>query len=267
MRGRHEDERGSKPTCRSSWRKVGWTVSWRSRMPRVETKKLGADGKQVHPNPVEIRGAHRPALGDRGAHLVSSLDGYHLSASCILIPKRALTLAPEAGAQCRNSARWDLRGGRPQGRSLPRSGPSTAPSCTPSLRASTSTSSDRQCRSSNDYEDVPTGNDAGWMRHGCDSRSSSPIGISSPHRHAGLWEPYDGIPSRTVLREREGEGPSRYSPPQLEDPSHQPPRLRAPFAASPHRHDLPLLRRNHRAVAVRDVMTARVFAHGNPRRT
>ena len=121
MRGRHEGERGSKPTCRSSWRKVGWTVSWRSRMPRVETKKLGADGKQVHPNPVEIRGAHRPALGDRGAHLVSSLDGYHLSASCILIPKRALTLAPEAGAQCRNSARWDLRGGRPQGRSLPRS--------------------------------------------------------------------------------------------------------------------------------------------------
>jgi hypothetical protein len=50
------------------------------------------------------------------------------------------------------------------------------------------------------------------MPHGCDSRSSSPIGISSPHRHAGLWEPYDGRPSRTVLREREGEVPSRYSP-------------------------------------------------------
>ena len=47
MRGRHEGERGSKPTCRSSWRKVGWTVSWRSRVPRVETKKLGADGKRL----------------------------------------------------------------------------------------------------------------------------------------------------------------------------------------------------------------------------
>jgi hypothetical protein len=90
--------------------------------------------------------------------------------------------------------------------------PSTAPSCTPSLRASTSISADGQCRSSNDYEDVPTGHGAGWMRHGCDGRSSSPIGISSPHRHAGLWEPYDGRPSRTVLREREGEVPSRYSP-------------------------------------------------------
>ena len=30
--------------------------------------------------------------------------------------------------------------------------------------------------------------------------------------HAGLWEPYDGRPSRTVLRGREGEAPSRYSP-------------------------------------------------------
>jgi hypothetical protein len=29
---------------------------------------------------------------------------------------------------------------------------------------------------------------------------------------AGLWEPYDGRLSRTVLREREGEAPSRYSP-------------------------------------------------------
>ena len=29
---------------------------------------------------------------------------------------------------------------------------------------------------------------------------------------AGLWEPYDGRLSRTVLREREGEVPSRHSP-------------------------------------------------------
>ena len=30
--------------------------------------------------------------------------------------------------------------------------------------------------------------------------------------NAGLWEPYDRRLSRTVLREREGEVPSRYSP-------------------------------------------------------
>ena len=34
-----------------------------------------------------------------------------------------------------------------------------------------------------------------WLdAHGCDSRSSSPMGISSPYLHAGLWEPYDGRP-------------------------------------------------------------------------
>ena len=31
-------------------------------------------------------------------------------------------------------------------------------------------------------------------------------------KNAGLWEPYDGRLSRTVLREREGEVPSRHSP-------------------------------------------------------
>ena len=33
-------------------------------------------------------------------------------------------------------------------------------------------------------------------------------------KNAGLWEPYDGRLSRTVLREREGEVPSRHSPRQ-----------------------------------------------------
>ena len=35
---------------------------------------------------------------------------------------------------------------------------------------------------------------------------------TSRQKNAGLWEPYDGRLSRTVLREREGEVPSRYSP-------------------------------------------------------
>ena len=34
-------------------------------------------------------------------------------------------------------------------------------------------------------------------------------------KNAGLWEPYDGRLSRTVLREREGEVPSRHSPGSL----------------------------------------------------
>lgn len=39
-------------------------------------------------------------------------------------------------------------------------------------------------------------------------------GTSSHAPPAGLWEPYDGRLSRTVLREREGEAPSRHSPNQ-----------------------------------------------------
>jgi transposase len=44
--------------------------------------------------------------------------------------------------------------------------------------------------------------------------------------------------------------------PQLQNPTHQPPRLRPPHPRRPHRHDLPLLRRNHRRTT-----------HRNPRRT
>ena len=41
---------------------------------------------------------------------------------------------------------------------------------------------------------------------------SSPTGTSSRPPAVGLWEPYDGRLSRTVLREPEGEIPSGYSP-------------------------------------------------------
>ena len=44
------------------------------------------------------------------------------------------------------------------------------------------------------------------------SHDSSLTGTSLLQPHAGLWEPYDGRLSRTVLREREGEVPSRHSP-------------------------------------------------------
>ena len=64
-------------------------------------------------------------------------------------------------------------------------------------------------------------------------------------KNAGLWEPYDGRLSRTVLREREGEVPSRYSPghPRQEknNPVHacgDPKRQRHPRAvAGSHHHD------------------------------
>jgi len=52
---------------------------------------------------------------------------------------------------------------------------------------------------------------AGWTLFDSTSLDCSPTGTSSRPPTAGLWEPYDGRPSRTVLREPEGETPSGYS--------------------------------------------------------
>ena len=43
-------------------------------------------------------------------------------------------------------------------------------------------------------------------------QGEEPRGRPKPNCRAGLREPYDERLSRTVLREREGEVPSRYSP-------------------------------------------------------
>ena len=85
-------------------------------------------------------------------------------------------------------------------------------SCMPSQRASTNISSDGRCRSSNDCEANPPKHGDGSTLPVSASHNSSLTGTSSPQPHAGLWEPYDGRLSRTVLTEREGEVPSRHSP-------------------------------------------------------
>ena len=88
-------------------------------------------------------------------------------------------------------------------------------SCMPSQRASTNTSSDGRCRSSNDCEANPPKHGDGSTLPVSASHNSSLTGTSSLQPNAGLWEPYDGRLSRTVLREREGEVPSRHSPGSL----------------------------------------------------
>ena len=90
--------------------------------------------------------------------------------------------------------------------------PSTAPCCTPWQRASTSTSCDGPCRNSNDCAADQPGHGDGWTPFDGASPPYSRTGTCCHPPHAGLWEPYDGRPSRTVLRGREGEAPSRYSP-------------------------------------------------------
>ena len=85
----------------------------------------------------------------------------------------------------------------------------------PSQRASTNILSDGRCRSSNDCEANPPKHGDGSTLPVSASHNSSLTGTSSPQPHAELWEPYDGRLSRTVLREREGEVPSRHSPGQI----------------------------------------------------
>ena len=91
-------------------------------------------------------------------------------------------------------------------------GRSTAPSCTPWHGASTSTCCDGPCRSSNDCAGRSPRRASGWTPSDDTCPDCSPTGTSSRPRLVGLWEPYDGRLSRTVLREPEGETPSGYSP-------------------------------------------------------
>ena len=63
-----------------------------------------------------------------------------------------------------------------------------------------------------DHEPVTTNEDTRPTLLASASHNSSLTGTSLLQPNAGLWEPYDGRLSRTVLREREGEVPSRHSP-------------------------------------------------------
>jgi hypothetical protein len=108
-------------------------------------------------------------------------------------------------------------------------GPSTAPSCTPWHGASISTCCAGPCKSSNDYAGRSPKRAHGWTPSDDTCPGCSPIGTSSRLLPVGLWEPYDGRPSRTVLREPEGETPSGYSP---SDPRSKPGSPRTPASTS-----------------------------------
>ncbi len=91
-------------------------------------------------------------------------------------------------------------------------GPSTAPSCTPWQCASTSISFDGPCRSSSDCGANQQRLGPGLMLSDSTGQDSLPTGICCRAPTVDLWGPDDGRLSRPVLREREGEIPSRYSP-------------------------------------------------------
>ena len=91
-------------------------------------------------------------------------------------------------------------------------GPSTAPSCTHSHGASTSILFDGLRKSSSDSGTSRHGPGTGWPRYASSLPSCSLTGSLPGPPTIGSWEPYDRRRSRTVLREREGEIPSRHSP-------------------------------------------------------
>ena len=95
----------------------------------------------------------------------------------------------------------------------------------PTRRGEQPPRSPRSRAGSNDCEANPPKHGDGSTLPVSASHNSSLTGTSSLQPHAELWEPYDGRLSRTVLREREGEVPSRHSPGLLR-PRRQPLRRR-----------------------------------------
>src|SRR5664279_1789196 len=75
-----------------------------------------------------------------------------------------------------------------------------------------STSFDGPCTNSNDSGASQARHRKRSTLRNSASPPCSPTGNSSPSPDAGLWEPYDGRLSSTVLGEREGEVPARHSP-------------------------------------------------------
>ena len=71
---------------------------------------------------------------------------------------------------------------------------------------------DGPCRSSNDCAGRRQGASVAGRRPTTLAQAVRALASRRAHPAAGLWEPYDGRLSRTVLREPEGETPSGYSP-------------------------------------------------------
>ena len=104
-----------------------WSAQGGARSPRLlrrarQHRRRG--GLPTGSDPVPVRGA--PARASAPGSLGPDAPLREAVAPTCphpCIPSRACasTLAPKAGAQCVSSARWDLAGGRPKGRSLPQS--------------------------------------------------------------------------------------------------------------------------------------------------
>ena len=170
-------------------------------VPVDPTLAQGATASQSAP-PAEL-GAHAPPRSNMAPTCQdhASLPGGTL---------RRSYLRQEPGAGIPHAG--ICAGGRPQGRSLPQPEPSTAPSCASSPGASTNTSSDGPCRSSNGCEANQPGHGPGSMLSDSTMLACSPTGTCFHGPPADLWGPDEARASRPVLREREGEVPSRHSP-------------------------------------------------------
>ena len=191
-------------------------------------ERLGSLGLELHPDKTKIVYCKDTKRRDEAEH--TSFDflgytfrgrlarrrGFFVSFSPAMSPKAKCDRQTDQGLAPQPSQRNGPRRTRPGHQRGSEAGstttPSTAPSCMPSQRASTNTSSDGRCRSSNDCEANPPKHGDGSTLPVSASHNSSLTGTSSPQPNAELREPYDRRLSRTVLREREGEVPSRHSP-------------------------------------------------------
>ena len=190
-------------------------------------ERLGSLGLELHPDKTKIVYCKDTNRRDEAEHtsfdflgytfrgrLARGRRGFFVSFSPAMSPKAKKAIGQIRDWHLNRRSATDLAGlagpstGSEAGSTTTE--PSTAPSCMPSQ----STNIFRWARSSNDCEANPPME----MARRCPSaRTSSLTGTSSLQPNAELWEPYDGRLSRTVLREREGEVPSRHSPGRVDE--------------------------------------------------
>ena len=184
-------------------------------------ERLGSLGLELHPDKTKIVYCKDTNRRDEAQHtsfdflgytfrgrLARGRRGFFVSFSPAVSPNAKKAIGKQISHWHRNRRRATDSPDSP-GPSTPGSeagstttGPSTAPSPMPSQRVSTNISSDGRCRSSNDCEANPPKHGDGSTLPVSASHNSSLTGTSSLQPHAGLWEPYDGRLSRTVLTER-----------------------------------------------------------------
>ena len=97
----------------------GWRASFRATPTTTPCRRTSSPSRRSARRRFDSgigrsRAAARKGACRGSAWSATAIAGSHPPESCTPGPKSGSTFVPKAGAQCVSSARWDLRGGRPE---------------------------------------------------------------------------------------------------------------------------------------------------------